>query len=345
MDYSLLVFVTSLVLAAILTPLANILGRQFRLLDVPWGRRRHTDGTPRIGGLGVFVGFATASGVAYFAAPLDNPDDALRVTGLLIGCSFVFVVGLLDDWLELRSAPQLAAQFVAVLIAMSTTIFIERFTNPLDNQIVELHRWPLVGHVLVFTFTTFWIMGMMNTINWLDGLDGLAVGVGAIAAILFAVHMRSLGQPQIAIYALALAGACLGFLPFNFSPARVFLGSAGAMVLGYALATLSILAPARVATALLVMAVPITDTAWQIFDRRRHGLSIFRADRGHLHFRLVDLGLHPRTIVIAYWVFCALFGVLSLLLVSRLYKLVALGLLVTVVVGILALLSARQSRD
>ena len=115
------------------------------------------------------------------------------------------------------------------------------------------------------------------------------------------------------------------------------------MVLGYALATLSILAPARVATALLVMAVPITDTAWQIFDRRRRGHSLFQADRGHLHFRLVDLGLTPRSIVLAYWSFCALFGVLSLLLTSRLYKLLALGILVAVVVGMLALLSKRQS--
>ena len=343
MGYSLLVFSASVVLSATLTPLAGVLGRRFGLLDLPWGRKRHRESTPRIGGLGLFVGFVFASGVAYFMTPLPNPDDALRISGVILGCAFVFVAGLLDDWLDLRPAPQLAAQFVAALIAISTTIFIERFTNPLDNQLVELHQWPVIGHVLVAAFTTFWIMGMMNTVNWLDGLDGLAVGVGAIAAILFAVHMHSLGQPKLALYALALAGACLGFLPFNFSPARVFLGSGGAMVLGYALATLSILAPARVATALLVMAVPITDTAWQIFDRRRRGHSLFQADRGHLHFRLVDLGLTPRSIVLAYWSFCALFGVLSLLLTSRLYKLLALGILVAVVVGMLALLSKRQS--
>lgn len=342
-DY-LLVFASSLALSALFTPLAGALGHRFGLLDLPWGRRQHSRRTPRLGGIGLFVGFAGASGLAYLAAPITNQDDSLRITGVLLGCGFVFFTGLLDDWLDLQPAVQLVAQFLAALIAISTTVFIERFTNPIDNQIIELHHWPIIGQGLVIAFTAFWIMGMMNTVNWLDGLDGLAAGVGAIAAILFAVHMRSMGQPQLSLYALALAGACLGFLPFNFSPARVFLGSAGAMVLGYALATLSILAPARVATALLIMAVPISDTAWQIFDRRRHGYSLFRADRGHLHFRLLDLGLPARSIVIVYWSFCALFGILSLLIESRLYKLLALGLLAAIVVASLALLSSRQSK-
>jgi UDP-GlcNAc:undecaprenyl-phosphate GlcNAc-1-phosphate transferase len=178
-------------------------------------------------------------------------------------------------------------------------------------------------------------MGMMNTVNWLDGLDGLATGVGGIAALLFALHAYSLAQHTIALYALALAGACAGFLPFNFRPARVFLGSAGAMVLGYALATLSILAPARVATALLVMVIPIADTAFQIVDRWRRGHSPLKGDRGHLHFQLVDRGLPQTRIVLAYWAFCAVFGALALLIESRIYKLVALGGLGLAVVAVL----------
>jgi UDP-GlcNAc:undecaprenyl-phosphate/decaprenyl-phosphate GlcNAc-1-phosphate transferase len=175
---------------------------------------------------------------------------------------------------------------------------------------------------------------MMNTVNFLDGLDGLAAGVGAIAATLFAIHSFRLQQKEIALYSLALAGACLGFLFLNFHPARVFLGSAGAMTLGYALATLSILAPARVATALLVMVIPIADTAFQIYDRWRHGRSPMQGDRGHLHFRLLDLGISQRQIVIGYWACCAMFGLVALF-IPRVYKLPALALLGLIVVGIL----------
>jgi UDP-N-acetylmuramyl pentapeptide phosphotransferase/UDP-N-acetylglucosamine-1-phosphate transferase len=163
--------------------------------------------------------------------------------------------------------------------------------------------------------------------------------------VLFAVHLIYVWQNyQLAAYSLALAGACLGFLLFNFHPARVFLGSAGAMTLGYALATLSILAPARVATALLVMAIPIADTGFQMFDRWRRGQSPTRGDRGHLHYRLMDLGLSQRQIVLGYWTFCGVFGALALLISAPLYKMIAIGMLVIIVVGLLALLSWRQRR-
>jgi UDP-GlcNAc:undecaprenyl-phosphate GlcNAc-1-phosphate transferase len=138
---------------------------------------------------------------------------------------------------------------------------------------------------------------------------------------------------------LALLGALLGFLPYNVAPSRVFLGSGGAYFLGYALAGLGLIAGGRVATVLLVMGLPVVDAAWQIFDRLRHRRSPIRADRGHLHFRLLDLGLSERVIVLFYWGFCALFGALALVVSSRLYKLLALGIIGLVVVVVLALLS------
>jgi UDP-N-acetylmuramyl pentapeptide phosphotransferase/UDP-N-acetylglucosamine-1-phosphate transferase len=183
---------------------------------------------------------------------------------------------------------------------------------------------PYLGWGIVVAVTLFWVMGMMNTVNWLDGLDGLATGVGFIAAALFAIHSYRLGQLEIALFPTALAGACLGFLPSNFHPARVFLGTAGAMVLGYALATLSILAPARIATALLVLGIPIVDVAWLIVSRWQRGRSPVQAGRDHLHHRLLDLGLGQRQIVALYYLFCLLFGSLALVAPSRLFKLVAL---------------------
>ncbi|MBI4771152.1 MAG: undecaprenyl/decaprenyl-phosphate alpha-N-acetylglucosaminyl 1-phosphate transferase, partial [Chloroflexi bacterium] len=309
------IFFTALLVSLLATPLAGWAGRQLGLVALPGGRRVHPGPVARIGGAGLFAGFLGGALLAWRLAPLSNPDDRLRLSGVLIGAGFVFAAGLLDDWREMGPGPQFLVQFVAALIALATVVFIERFTNPLTDREVLL-AWPLAALV-----TAFWIMGMMNTVNWLDGLDGLAAGVGAIAALLFAAHSYQLGQRGIALYPLALAGACLGFLVFNFHPARVFLGSAGALTLGWGLATLSILAPARVATALLVMAVPITDTAFQIVDRWRHGRSPVRGDRGHLHYRLLDLGLSQHQIVLSYWLFCAAFGALALLTSSRVYKL------------------------
>ena len=145
-----------------------------------------------------------------------------------------------------------------------------------------------------------------------------------------------------ALLPLALLGALLGVLPFNFAPARVFLGSAGAFFLGYALAGLGLIAGGRVATVLLVMGLPIVDVAWQIFDRVRRRRSPTQADRGHLHFRLLDLGLSQRTIVLIYWGFCALFGLVALFVSSRFYKLLALTTIGVVVVILLAWLSRRD---
>jgi len=333
---SLLVLLTSALLSALGTLIALRLGRRLGLVDTPGGRRQHTGPVPRIGGLGLFAGFFGVAVWLYLFGPL-KPEHRLPIAGLLIGTVFVFLFGLADDRYEFKAAPQFAAQIIAALIAITATVWIEEVTLP----VFGFQKFPWF---VTYPLTTLWIVGMMNTVNFLDGLDGLAAGVGGIAALLFGAHMMfKVDQPQIALYALAFAGACLGFLPFNFSPARIFLGSAGAMVVGFGLAALSILAPARVATALLVMAVPIADTAWQIVDRWRRGQSPFRGDRGHLHFRLVDLGWPPGRTVLMYWAFCAAFGALSLLTDSRLWKLISFLILIAAVGGLLAALSAKNT--
>ncbi|MHB1319610.1 MAG: MraY family glycosyltransferase, partial [Anaerolineae bacterium] len=168
---------------------------------------------------------------------------------------------------------------------------------------------------------------------------GLAAGVSAILAAILAVHMIRSGQPSVVPQALALLGAALGFLIYNVSPARVHLGSNGAFFLGYVMAALGLIGGGRVATVLLVMGIPIVDVAWTILDRWRHGASPFRGDRRHLHFRLQDAGISTQSIVFIYWAFCAIAGTLGLVLSSRLYKLVALGLLAAITVLLLLYLS------
>ncbi len=344
---ALLVLGSSFFLSLLLTPLAGHLGRCWGIVDRPQGRRGHRRPTPRLGGIALFGAFfavaLTVYLLAYVAEPPASPqiaDDARRLRGVLLGILFAFALGLLDDRLDLPPGLQFLGQAAAALIAIAHIVFIERITNPLTGREVV---FPLP---VTIAFTLFWVMGMVNTVNWLDGLDGLAAGVGAIAALLFAAHAYQLavqtgnvGQAIVALFPLALAGACLGFLPFNFHPARIFMGSGGAMTLGYGLATLSILAPAKIATALLVMGVPILDVAWLIVDRWRRGRSPARAGRDHLHYRLLDLGLSQRAIVLGYYAFSAGFGLLALLLPRGLYKLIALSLLWGVMAVVLLLLS------
>ena len=343
MPITLLVLFTSIAVTLLGCLIACKMGpRVNALVDNPRTRHLHKRGLPRVGGIALFAGFAVASILAYTQSIPDNPDDARRIIGVLIGCTLLLPIGLIDDLKELGWIPQLLGQLLVSIIAIYTTVFIERFTDPFTGQVIELHVLPILGPLLTVAFTLFWIVGMMNTVNWLDGLDGLAAGVGAIASFLFAIHMYKLGQKQVSLYAIAMAGACLGVLPFNFSPARLFLGSTGAMILGYALATLSILAPARMATALLVMAVPIADTAWQIYDRYHRGVSIFSGDRGHLHFRLVDKGYSQIHIVLSYWLACGIFGVISLFVTSQLVKLLVLLTLVSLTLSYIARLSRQN---
>jgi UDP-GlcNAc:undecaprenyl-phosphate GlcNAc-1-phosphate transferase len=320
-----LIFATSFILALALTPVSDRIGRRLGMIDRPGGRRAHAGSVARTGGIALFGGFMAGAALIFAFWPPSNPDDVRRLTAVMVGTVFVFLFGLWDDRRELPAWPQFVAQAIAALIAIAGTVFIERFTNPLTDRLVVIPDLvPSLGWGIVAAITVFWVMGMMNTVNWLDGLDGLATGVGLIAAVMFAIHSYRLGQLEIALFPTALAGACLGFLPFNFYPARVFLGTAGAMVLGYALATLSILAPARIATALLVLLVPIVDVAWLIVSRWRRGASPTQAGRDHLHHRLLDLGLSQRQIVFLYYLLCLFFGGMALLAPSRLFKLIAL---------------------
>lgn len=337
---ALFAFGLALLLTLLTTPFAQWIGHQLNLVDRPGGRRQHQGAIPRLGGVSVFIGFAGAALVLFLFFPLQDANHRLPLLGVLLGTVFVFLFGLADDKYQFKAAPQLAAHIIAGIIAIATEAFIEEITIPFFGPVnFKPWRWWVT-----YPLTLTWVVLMMNTVNLLDGLDGLATGVSGIAALLFAIHAYfQLGQTDIALYALALAGACAGFLVFNAHPARIFLGSAGALVLGYALATLSILAPARMATALLVMAIPLTDALFQAMDRWRRGQPLGQGDRGHLHFRLIDLGYSHQQIVGGYWLFCAVFGLLALVIPSPLYKLGALSILVIIVVGFIIVLMRRQN--
>ncbi|HAL61539.1 MAG TPA: undecaprenyl/decaprenyl-phosphate alpha-N-acetylglucosaminyl 1-phosphate transferase [Chloroflexi bacterium] len=334
------VFAVPLLLAFFLTPLVERLARRWGFVDYPREPRHlHEAPTPKLGGVALFVPFLIAVGLSLILYPPSvqpEPDlsEPLRLAGLIIGSLIVFLVGVYDDKRELSPWPQLAVQFVAAGVAIYSGIVIHEIASPFGG-LVTFPPWFAIA------FTLFWIMGMMNTINWLDGLDGLAAGITVIASLIFFAHSNRLGQVSIALLPLALAGCTLGFLPYNFYPARLFMGTSGALFLGFALGTLSIIGGAKAATALLVLGIPILDVAWQIVNRLRQRRSPLRGDRGHLHHRLLDMGISRRRVVLLFYLLCASFGGLALLLPPGLYKLYAL-LVLGVVAATVLFLASRE---
>ena len=332
----LLVFTTALVLALAVTPVAERLSKKWGVMALPGGRRRHSTPVPKLGGIPVLLAYLAGVAVIYWQLP-PSGDDETRLQGVILGSLIVFAGGLIDDFRELSPWLQFLIQIVGAAVAINHTIFIEVFTNPVNGQVVWIE-----SRLLVLLITLVWMIGITNMVNWLDGLDGLAAGVGTIAALLFAWHSLRLGQEAVAAFPLAMAGALLGFLPFNFAPARIFLGTAGAYVLGYNLATMSILSPAKIATALLVLAVPILDGIWRVVDRLRRGRSPFYGDRGHLHFRLADEGIPTRVIVLGYYAFSLAFGLVAIF-APGLLKLALLLLLGALVLAMLIRLGGRDA--
>jgi UDP-GlcNAc:undecaprenyl-phosphate GlcNAc-1-phosphate transferase len=334
------------ILSLFLTPLAERLGKRLNIVAIPGGRRRHQAVVSRLGGLPVYIAFVAAVIASQFlvvdtwrAAP-DVPaafqvlrfdaKEIFRLIGLLGGGTLIFLVGLYDDWRELRAIPLYIAQALAGGIAIAFLILIEYVNNPLTGQ--QTAAFP---YFVTVAISLFWLGLMMNTVNWLDGLDGLAAGVAAVACIVLFVNAAFRLEPaqySVAVLPLALLGATLGFLPYNFAPARIFLGS-GAYFLGFTLGALSIIGGAKMAAILLVMGLPLLDVVWQVVNRLAHGQNPLRGDRGHLHFRLLDLGFSQRQIVLGYYAFCAVFGGLALMIPSRSYKLIAL-----VMMGLLTLI-------
>jgi UDP-GlcNAc:undecaprenyl-phosphate GlcNAc-1-phosphate transferase len=331
-----LIFAIGAVVAALMAPVARRLGVRLGLVDRPGGRRQHSGAISRLGGIALYGGFVAAVMAtvllpeSWFPPSLD-PNEKLRLIGLLVGATFVFVFGLLDDRFEFASGPQYFAQFLSALIAIAFIIFIERVNNPFGPDQIVFPR------PLVWLLTIFWFMGMINTVNWLDGIDGLAAGTAAVMSGILALHMIREGQLSVALLPLALLGATAGFLPFNFNPARLFMGSSGSYFLGWTLAALGIIAGAKVATVLLVMGLPILDVAWLIVNRWRRGGSgeTGVAGRDHLHHRLLDMGFTPRQIVLGYYAFCLAFGAAALGLENRLYKVMALLVLTGLALAVL----------
>ncbi|USN53771.1 MAG: undecaprenyl/decaprenyl-phosphate alpha-N-acetylglucosaminyl 1-phosphate transferase [Candidatus Nomurabacteria bacterium] len=344
-------FLSSFVLAALSTPLFRRIAYRFHLLDTPASapeRKLQTQPIPLLGGWAIFFSFTMVILLgAWLGWFQDGVISAKALYGVLLGGGLIMVGGTIDDKWGVGPAKQLIWSFLACAIVVVSGIGISFITNPFGGELrLDTLSWSVftmndISYQFVVwadLLTLAWLMGMMYTTKLLDGLDGLVSGVGAIASlILFGVtQLQDVQQATTGYIALALAGACLGFLIYNFSPAKIYLGQGGSLLIGFFLGVLSIVSGGKIATALLVMGIPILDVAWVILRRviieKRSPLS---ADRKHLHFRLLDVGFSHRGAVLFLYLLTALFGSATLFFrgVAKLYALGAL-LLVMCALGI-----------
>ncbi len=303
-------FILAAALGLILSVLVRRLSLKLKLLDQPNARKVHRKPIPRLGGVAIFLAFLAVSLLLY--RPSTAYEGRVYI-GLIAAAILTVGVMVIDDIRGLppllRLGVQTLAAFIAIYPAGHGTL-IEVIHNPLISE--NNGQTPLPLWIAVI-FTWFWIVGMMNTINWVDGLDGLAAGVVTITALVMALISWLLGQQTAALLCAVLAGATLGFLPLNWHPARLFMGDSGAMFLGLALAVLSNVGGAKLATMLLLLGLPILDTGRVILRRMRAGRSPLRFDTSHIHHRLLAGGLTQRQIVLIFYAITATFGIVTIL--------------------------------
>ncbi|MDO8963382.1 MAG: MraY family glycosyltransferase [Coriobacteriia bacterium] len=328
--------------ALVVTPVVRRLSVRAGLVDSGGGRKVHTHDISRLGGIGIVSGMVATLAVQFageawlgWAPALTEADGPLY--GTLAGLLVIFLVGLIDDLMGLSPGVKLAGQLLAAALPIAMGLRVEYLGNPFDGRLFQLD-------LLSYPVTALWIVGFANVINLIDGLDGLAAGISAIAATSFLVLAVEMNQLVAAVLATALLGACVGFLRFNFNPASIIMGDSGALSLGYVLACMSLhgvmksVAAITLMVPLLVIGVPVFDTASAIIRRARHGRPIQEADNGHIHHRLLHRGFNQRqTVLIIYgWSIALAVGGYSMRLVPTFYKLV-----VFVVLAVLSGLMAK----
>lgn len=297
-------FLLAFLITAILTPIAVKLMPKWGYLDIPKDNRRmHKVAMPVAGGVAMFIAFL-------ITMPLAIEMDR-EFLCLLIGSAIIVVSGLIDDKIGLSPKMKILFQIAASAALIVGGVKIRFFTNPwMGDELIWLNY-------LSVPITIFWIVGITNTVNLIDGLDGLAAGVSMICAISLMFIAYKFGSGNQALVAAIIAGACLGFLPFNFHPAKIFMGDTGALFLGFVLSYISIGGFMKSATILtifvpvLILGVPVFDTAFAMVRRKLSGHSMVEADKGHLHHRLLKMGLSQRQTVLTLYSISIIFGILA----------------------------------
>ena len=314
MPDNVLAFLVALGVALLLTPAVIAFARRTGALDKPDARKVHVRPIPRIGGIGIYAAFMVSILVRLTFVDLA-PEYMTSLIGLMVGGTIIVAIGIIDDYCDLPAKVKLLGQIIAAaVVVIGFDVRIDVITDPLGDYIYL--------EFLAIPATIFWIVGLTNTVNLIDGLDGLAAGVSSIAALtIFLVAMEE-GIPTVAMVTIALAGAAVGFLYYNFNPARIFMGDTGSMFLGFMLAGISVVGAVKSAATIalivpiLALGLPILDTTFAIVRRARNHRPIFKPDKGHLHHRLLAHGFSQKQAVLLMYVVSALFGLCALALTA-----------------------------
>ena len=324
--------IAAFLVSLVLSDAARIFGRRWGFLDEPKkARKHHKGGISTLGGPAIYVAFAVVvAGVLLWSDHFTSGDMmTIQFVSVLLGGFVLVGGGLLEDRLDFPPKISILFPIIAALLAAGFGIGVSKITNPLGGYFE-------VAETLSFIVTFLWLLGVMYTTKLLDGLDGLSSGVSAIGMLMiaFLALTTAFYQPDVALLALIGCAAVLGFLVWNTSPASLFLGEGGSTLIGYLLGVFAVIAGSKIATALLVVAVPLFDILFVLWDRKRSGQSLFSGDRRHLHHRLKDRGWSTQHVVLFYYGIAFAFGLSTLIFESWL-KLVALGILFVITFSII----------
>lgn len=317
-------FTIALAVAYFVTPKVKELAVRAGAMDAPDARKVHKEPIPRMGGLAIYLGFI----IAVFASVHINRE----IAGLLLGGTLILVLGIIDDMKQLSAKIKLYGQIIAAFVPLLFGVRIEWLTNPFGDMIfLDYLSTPI---------TVLWIVSLTNTVNLIDGLDGLAAGVSTIASVTILMVALQQNFWIVAILTAALAGSAFGFLQHNFNPAKIFMGDTGSMFLGYMLAGISVLGTVKSAATIalivpiMALGLPIMDTAFAIIRRYSNGRPIFKPDKGHLHHRLLEMGLSQKQAVLLMYVISGCLGLsaIALTTVGNFYAIIIIVLLLSVAV-------------
>lgn len=352
-------YLPPLIIAAIisggLTYYVKSLAVRFKWFDWPSPRKVHSKPVPRLGGVAIviaflilIIGYTLASHRLNFSGFKIFFMDK-RLVGVLLGLLVLLIVGIFDDIRGIKPWKKLFWHFVAASMVVIFGLSISYLRLPFGEN-VNLSSWQIpisfLGHgfnLVVWgdLLSIFWIVLLINTFNFLDGLDGLATGISFITAMVIFFLSVILVQDANALLALLIAGVTLGFLPWNFYPAKIFLGDSGSMSLGFLIAVLSIISGGKLATAFLVLGIPVLDVGWVILRRIFSGASPFAADKKHLHHRLLTAGLSQRQAVVMLYLISIIFGTVAVVATTQ-AKITAMAVLLGLMVIVATILIALE---
>ena len=299
-------FGIALIVTYVITPAVKRLACRVGAMDNPNARKVHHGAVPRLGGLGIYIGFLAS---VLYSLPLST-----EVIGLLMGSAVIIAVGVWDDICQIPAKVKLLGQILVAVVLVACGVRVDWVLNPFGDYIY-------LSAFISVPLTILWVVGFTNMVNLIDGLDGLAAGVSSIAAVSVALIAYQMGQWNSVAITVAMAGAAIGFLQYNFNPAKIFMGDTGSMFLGYTLAAVSIMGVMKTAATValvvpvIALGLPIMDTALAIVRRKLSGVPIFAPDRGHLHHRLLDSGLSQKQVVLLMYAITAFLGMIALLVV------------------------------